>query len=134
LAVEVASFPFPWPREAFVQELENAWSTIEVLTDPDGRVVAFVVYWIIDDELHLLDIAVHPDYRRAGVGRHLMDRIESVGRENGLTYLTLEVRVSNRIAIGFYEKLGYLRIHRRKGYYVDAGEDGWVMAKVLGPA
>ena len=131
LRVENASFAHPWSANVFRGELKNPLSTIQTLTDPTGQLVAFVVYWIVDDELHLLDIAVDPEFRRQGIARWLMGQLELIGRSGRLTYITLEVRVSNLIAIELYESLGYSTIRRQPEYYVDEKEDALVMAKVL---
>jgi ribosomal-protein-alanine N-acetyltransferase len=131
MVVERKSFEFPWPLSVFRRELKNDWSRIEVACDAGGRVWAFIVYWIVHDELHLLNIAVDPELRRQGVGRRLMKRLEDICAENDLTYLTLEVRVSNEHAITLYQSEGYSIIRRRKAYYVENREDAYVMAKVL---
>lgn len=131
IALEHLCFPSPWPDGAFAQELKNPWSSLELLERPSGELAAFVVYWVVEDELHLLDIAVVPALQRQGVGRQLMEHLEVVCGERGCTYVTLEVRESNAAAIALYEALGYSPIHRRKRYYVDNKEDALVMAKVL---
>ncbi len=132
IELEHQCFPFPWPEGAFYQELKNAWSSLEVLVEPGGSIVGFIVYWIVEDELHLLDIAVHPSLQKRGVGRALMLRLEEICASDGLTFLTLEVRESNDRAIRLYTKMGYDVIHKRKKYYVDNQEDALVMAKVVG--
>jgi ribosomal-protein-alanine N-acetyltransferase len=130
--IEKNSFEFPWPKDAFQKELGNRWSTTEVLLDAGGAIVAFQVYWIVADELHLLDIAVSPDHRRKGIARAMVEHLEAVCGEQGLNYLTLEVRIGNKAAVGLYKEGGFVTIHRRKRYYVDNLEDALVMAKVLG--
>jgi [ribosomal protein S18]-alanine N-acetyltransferase len=129
--IEVISFPGPWPRNVFEKELENRWSHVEIVEDAAQRLVAYAVYWVVHDELHLLNIAVHPDWRRRGLADALMHHLERVCEERELTYLTLEVRVSNQGAVTLYKAHGYEVIHRRKNYYVDEPEDALVMAKAL---
>jgi ribosomal-protein-alanine N-acetyltransferase len=133
LEIEGASFPSPWPRAVFERELKNAWSHVDVLLEADGRLAGFVVYWVVADELHLLNIAIRPDLRRKGLARSALHYLERVCLERDLTYLTLEVRVSNAAAVSLYESEQYRVIHRRKNYYVDEPEDALVMAKVLEP-
>lgn len=131
LSVENASFTHPWSASVFKSELRNPLSTVQTLKSPTGRLLAFVVYWMVDDELHLLDIAVDPEFRRRGIARWLMGEIESIGRRAQITYITLEVRVSNLGAIELYQSLDYSTIRRQPEYYVDENEDALVMAKVL---
>ena len=131
IALEQRCFKFPWPDAAFSQELKNAWSTTEVVEQEDGSIVAFMVYWIVEDELHLLDIAVDPSIQCRGLGHALMRHLEHICETDDLCFITLEVRVSNEAAVHLYRRMGYDVIHRRKKYYVDDGEDALVMAKVL---
>lgn len=132
--IECASFPGPWPRAVFEKELENRWSHVEIVEDSAGRLVGYTVYWVVHDELHLLNIAVDPGRRRQGLADALLRHLERVCEERDLTYLTLEVRVSNVAAVNLYKRHGYDVIHRRKNYYVDDPEDALVMAKALGPS
>ena len=131
IALEGRCFQYPWPDEAFAQELKNAWSTTEVVEKRGGIIVAFIVYWIVEDELHLLDIAVEPELQGQGLGHSLMEHLEQICELDELTFITLEVRVGNEAAVRLYKRMGYDVIHRRKRYYVDNGEDALVMAKVL---
>jgi len=129
--IEGRAFPFPWPRQAFAQELINEWSRFELVCDGDGAIAGYLVYWVVEDELHVLNIAVDPGRHRGGIGRELMWHIEAVCRDRDVNYITLEVRVSNAAAIALYGSLGFETIHQRKRYYVNNGEDALVMAKVL---
>ncbi len=130
-ALEVRAFVTPWPRETFVAELENDWSHLDLLRNPVGMLVGYVIYWVVADELHVLNVAVDPLHQRKGLGRELMWYIEEISAERELTYLTLEVRVGNTPALNLYQSLGYQTIQRRKRYYADNNEDALVMAKAL---
>ena len=130
-ALEICAFEYPWPRNAFAQEFENRLSTITLACDGSEDVVAYIVYWIVEDELHVLNIAVHPSHHREGIGRALMEHVEALCVPRQIHYITLEVRYSNVAAITLYETLGYETIHQRKRYYTDNAEDALVMAKVL---
>jgi ribosomal-protein-alanine N-acetyltransferase len=127
-ALERASFSAPWPRIAFVQELNNPISSIEILENPNGEMIGYMVYWIVADELHLLDLAVQPTLRRQGIGRFMVRHLEAVAHDKRLIYLTLEVRVGNSGAIGLYHSENYGVVHERKRYYADNNEDALVMA------
>ena len=133
MAVEEASYESPWPRVVFLRELSNDWSHIELIVTEEGarQTVGHVVYWIVHDELHILNVAVHPEVRRRGLGRAFLERLMRVCARERLQYITLEVRVGNMAAIALYESFGFKRIGHRRRYYADNGEDALVMARVL---
>ncbi|MBN1947306.1 MAG: ribosomal protein S18-alanine N-acetyltransferase [Bradymonadales bacterium] len=133
LRVEHLCYPFPWPRSAFESEFQNRWSTIDALFVPAGDLIAFIVYWIVEDELHLLNIAVHPQYQRQALARRLLDYLDRVCLQRGLNHVALEVRVSNKTAINLYLDKGFSIVHRRKRYYVEEGEDAFIMTKYIEP-
>ena len=125
-AIERHSFKAPWPRQVFVDELAREWARVDVARDA-GRVVGFCNYWLVKDEVHLLAIATHPDRRRAGVGRRLMDHLLDVARARASVLVTLEVRRSNVPAIALYERLGFVAVGLRRAYYAEDAEDALVM-------
>ncbi len=134
MEVELRCYPIPWPESVFLRELEATWSRIEVVhpTGQAGRLVAHVVYWAVHDELHVLNVAVHPDLRRRGIAQALLNRLLGVCKAERLQYMTLEVRASNAAAIGLYEGFGLKSIGTRKRYYADNDEDAVVMAMMIG--
>jgi ribosomal-protein-alanine N-acetyltransferase len=89
--------------------------------------VGFVVYWLIHDELHVLNIATALEERRRGVARALMEEAARRARAAGAVLATLEVRRSNASALALYRDLGYRQVGIRPNYYVDEGEDAIVM-------
>ena len=126
--IERLCFPAPWARQAFADELARPWARLESLRrGPAGRVVAFCNYWLVADELHILNVAVHPEERRRGHAarllRHLLD--EAVGHRARV--ISLEVRVSNRAAAALYRKFGFREVGVRPRYYADNGEDALLM-------
>ena len=125
-AIERQSFKAPWPRQVFADELERTWARIEVARLRD-RVVGFVDYWLVADEVHLLAIATHPDWRRRGIGARLLDRVLAVAREHAASIVTLEVRRNNVPALAMYERRGFRRVGTRPRYYQEDGEDAVVM-------
>ncbi len=133
LEVENNSYTNPWPRAVFKREINQEWSHIEVICPEDDlqTTLAHIVYWIVHDELHILNVAVHPNARRKGLGKVLMRRVMEVCETERLQYVTLEVRSSNVAAIGLYKGFGFAQIGLRKRYYADNGEDALVMALVL---
>lgn len=131
--VEGACYSTPWPREVFETQLATEWATVLVLADANApaSTIAHLVFWVVHDELHLLNIAVAPSHRRLGLGRVLMRHLFSVCKTARLQYITLEVRVSNTPARALYEDFGFKLIARRRRYYSDNGEDAMVLALVL---
>jgi len=126
MAIERLCFPTPWPRQVFEMELKSKRSFKRVIKI--GNVVAgYIVAWTIYAEGHILNIAVHPNFRRRGFGESLMRCCLDYFLKRGIRYATLEVRRSNMGAIRLYEKLGFRSVGIRRGYYSDTGEDAIVM-------
>jgi len=134
MAIEQLSFPAPWLRQAFADELARPWARLEVLRQvaTDG-VVAFCNYWLVADELHILNIAVHPDERRRGHAARLVRHILDEAGRNKARVVSLEVRVSNQAASELYRKFGFREVGRRPRYYADNGEDALLMDRELLP-
>ena len=99
-----------------------------------GRLVGYLCLWEIGYEIHITNLAVHPDRRRQGLARSLIQSVLEDGRGRGVTLVFLEVRPTNAEALGLYESLGFSVIGRRKGYYFDTGEDALVMETRLAGA
>jgi ribosomal-protein-alanine N-acetyltransferase len=134
LNIERASFPTPWTRAAFCYEIEqNKVARCTVLRGRRG-VVGYLCLWEIGHEIHITNLAVHPEWRRRGVARRLLAAALAGGVARGVTLAFLEVRPSNTRALALYESLGFQVIGRRNGYYFDTGEDALVMEARLGDA
>ena len=129
--IERLSFVTPWPAYAFEQELTgNRLARYIVARVPQGdrqRVVGFAGIWLMVDEAHVTTFGVHPDWRRLGVGRRLLLSLLELAIEIGAARMTLEVRVSNRVAQSLYAAFGFAVAGERRGYYTDDGEDALVM-------
>ncbi len=124
--IERHSFRTPWAPGVFAEELTRAWARVDVARD-GGRVVGFADYWLVTDEIHLLAIATHPDWRRRGIGRALLDHVLARGRAGAFVLVTLEVRASNTPALTMYERAGFVRVGLRPRYYAEDNEDAVVM-------
>ncbi len=126
--IEMRSFPTHWSYRVLRDEVRRArpHSRVIVARCAD-RVVAFAIYWVVVDEAHLLNFAVHPAYRRLGIARRMLDTVLDEARRIGLIRGTLEVRVSNEGAIALYKDAGFVTVAMRRGYYQDTGEDAYVM-------
>ncbi len=126
--IEQKSIKPPWARAAFAAELDKKSSRFWVLTDDetDKKVMAYAVFSFPAEQAHLLTFAVHPEYRRAGLGAHLLRRlIHYVMRKNGES-IVLEVRKGNTPAVHLYQAMGFMVIHSTPGFYPD-GEDAFRM-------
>ena len=135
LDIERASFPTPWTRAAFCYEIQqNKVAHCTAIKAPRG-VVGYLCFWEIGHEIHVTNLAVHPEWRRRGVARRLLATALAEGVVRGVILAFLEVRPSNTRALALYESLGFQVIGRRNGYYFDTGEDALVMeARLGGPA
>lgn len=129
LEIENRSFPTPWSRKAFLSELrDNAFAHYIVLLDGD-RVVGYGGMWLLFDEAHVTNIAIHPAYRGRGLGGFLLTEMERRAAARGMKRMTLEVRPSNVMAQRLYRKHGFQPRGLRRGYYADTREDAIIMWK-----
>lgn len=119
MCIERTSFESPWTKNNFFDEFKNSDLSIQLVMEVDGRIISFAIVWIIIDECHLANIAVHPDYRRKGVGKIMLDRIIDIAREKNCKKIMLEVRKSNQPAIELYMKYRFEKVGIRKNYYHD---------------
>jgi ribosomal-protein-alanine N-acetyltransferase len=126
LAIERASFSCPWSRQFFLEELQSSCAK-SVLSVSNGVTVGYCLYWRLPTDIDIHNVAVHPGYRRSGVGRRMLLHIIEEARRNGSHNITLEVRKSNEAAQALYRSLGFEVCGVRRGYYSDDGEDAWVM-------
>lgn len=116
LQIEQSSFPLPWKREHFLQEIEAPHS-FPFVVEIDGQVAGYVCLMSLFEEAQILDIAVAAEQRGRGVGRLLMEKALAVAREKGAEIMALEVRESGAAAIGLYQALGFRQVGIRANYY-----------------
>lgn len=128
IEIENICFKYPWPAFAFMAELMFDDSLFYALREESGKMIGFCGLRIIAGEGNIMNICVHPEYRKRGLGEALLTFLMQEGRNEGADSYTLEVRVSNEAAIALYEKLGFVSEGRRKKYY-DDGEDAYIMWK-----
>ena len=135
LAIEQKSFNRPWRRISFEKELSYQYGCNLIVRCHHSiireQVIAYLFVRSIENELHILKIAVAPRWRCQGVATRLMSECLKRAREWGLTEAFLEVRPSNQTAIKLYRKFGFKIIGKRTHYYTDTGEDALVMKKIL---
>ncbi len=132
MEIEKEGFLHPWSREIIERELQHAWSQVVLALDgAGGLVVGYIVFWLVHDEVHVLNVATAADARRRGVGRALMEMAEQEGRRRDARLATLEVRRSNTPALALYRAIGYRQVGVRPNYYAEEKEDAIVMVKAL---
>ena len=125
-AIEEMTFAMPWSRKDFWAEAVNE-NAIYIVGTVDNKVIAYAGVWISFEEAQVTNVAVHPDYRGQGIGTKLFARLIEEVKTRGVTAITLEVRPSNEAAVKLYESFGLKSVGRRKGYYLDNGEDALIM-------
>jgi len=125
--IERASFPTPWPPEAYRREIRENRSACYLVARCGEEIVGYAGMWVILEEAHITTIAVDPQWRGQKIGERLLVALIDAARERGAKWVTLEVRKSNHIAQRLYRKYGFREVHVRKGYYTDNGEDALIM-------
>ena len=128
--LEKLCFSDPWSENSIASELNSRLSDWLVVTEGE-QVVAYVGSQTVIDSSDMMNIAVHPDFRRRGIAEMLVAALEEQLRQRGSKMLLLEVRDSNAPAIALYEKLGFHQAGLRKNYYRNPKEDARILRKEL---
>jgi len=126
--ISIMSFPIAWTKDAFLNELSNKFARY-VIAVKDDVVIGYGGMWVILDESHVTNIAVHPEYRGIGAGALIVEALLDICRYEKATSITLEVRKSNEVAQRLYKKYGFIEEAVRKNYYEDNREDAVIMWK-----
>jgi ribosomal-protein-alanine N-acetyltransferase len=128
MEIERVSFRSPWSAHVFSEEMVREWAHVDVVRDVgEGFAVAFANYWLVADEIHLLNLATHPLVRRAGHASRLLAHIIEFGRRHDCRIVTLEVRRSNAAALRLYRRFAFKPVGVRPNYYAEDQEDAIVM-------
>ncbi len=142
LAIEQACFSAPWTRKMLAAELSgNQFAQFLIAKCPDPRsgtvvIAGYFCFWIVFEEVRLMNLAVLPAFRRQGIGRRLVCTALQAGVARGASRAMLEVRASNQEALTLYHRLGFRQIAVRSRYYVNPDEDAVLMEMTplrLGP-
>ena len=128
--LEKLCFSDPWSEKSIESELSCRLSLWFVALEGE-TVVGYVGSQTVIDESDMMNIAVHPDYRRRGIAEKLIHALVSALGEKGSHGLSLEVRASNAPAIALYEKLGFTQVGLRKNYYRNPREDALILRKEM---
>lgn len=134
MEIELESFPTPWSIDTYRRELtvRNAsyWVVRPGAKGPSDEaaqetppILAYGGMWLLGDDAHITTIATHPAWRGRRIGEWLLIKMAEVARSHQVGALTLEVRLRNVAAQALYEKLGFVAVGLRRGYYQDTGED-----------
>jgi len=126
-AIDLLSFSLPWPERSFRFELTENPISRGWVAEVDGIIAAMLVLWFIVDEAHIATIAVHPDFRRQGIGEQILLHALRGVQDEGARRAFLEVRAGNAAAQAMYKKYGFEITGVRPGYYRDNNEDAMLM-------
>lgn len=126
--LEKLCFADPWSEKSITSELDNKWALWMVALEAD-EVVGYIGSQSTVDEADVMNVAVHPDYRRRGIAESLIESLVTELKNRGSHALMLEVRASNVPAIALYEKLGFFQVGCRKNYYRKPKEDALILRK-----
>ena len=127
--LEAECFSDPW-TEGMLADTLRFPSYHTFLAEEGGQVCGYGCIILLFEDAELANIAVAPTHRGQGVGKRILEEMHAYAKARGAERMLLEVRVSNRNAIGLYEKYGYERYGLREHYYAD-GEDAYLMQKKL---
>ena len=126
--LEKICFSDPWSENSVASELKNKLA-LWLVAEEEGTVAGYIGSQTCGDESDVMNVAVHPDFRRRGVAEALVNSLVPELNGIGSHCLTLEVRASNAPAVSLYEKLGFAEIGRRKNYYRNPREDALILRK-----
>lgn len=126
--LEKLCFSEPWSEKSVASELNNPLA-FWLVADDNGRVAGYIGSQTVMDETDMMNVAVHPDYRKQGIATALIVGLVEELRKMGSHSLTLEVRASNENAIRVYQRLDFQQVGCRKNYYRNPKEDALILRK-----
>ena len=126
--LEKLCFSDPWSESSVASELNNQLA-LWLVAEDNGRVAGYVGSQTVMGESDMMNVAVHPDYRKQGIATTLIVGLVEELRKRESHCLTLEVRASNENAISLYQKLEFQQVGCRKNYYRNPKEDGLILRK-----
>lgn len=126
--LEKICFSDPWSEKSVASELDNKLA-FWLVAEEEDTVAGYIGSQTVIDETDMMNVAVHPDFRRKGIAEALVNTLVENLEKMGSHCLTLEVRASNAPAIALYGKLGFAEIGRRKNYYRNPREDALILRK-----
>ena len=131
IELEKKIFSSPWTRETLQGLLKLSKKCDGLVVELKEKIIGYAVFWTVEEELHIANIAVVEEFRQRGLGRRIVDNMMQKARDSGTMYACLEVRESNRIAIQMYNNLGFQNAGIRENYYTDNDENAVLMMKLI---
>jgi [ribosomal protein S18]-alanine N-acetyltransferase len=128
LAIEAQVYPRPWSASLFLSELAQRTTRTYLVAKSGGDVVGYSGMMFMGEEAHVTNIAVDPHLHGHKIGTRLLLAMTTEAIARGARVISLEVRVSNRVAQAMYEKFGFSAVGVRKGYYIETNEDALIMS------
>jgi ribosomal-protein-alanine N-acetyltransferase len=125
--IENLSFPSPWSRKSFLEEIRNPISHFRGVLS-EQVLQGYVCFWVFADEVQIINVAVHPQARERGLGHYLLTKVIEESISLGIKTIWLEVRPSNDRARRLYSRFKFTEVGRRPRYYRDTNEDAIVMS------
>lgn len=126
LGIEHASFEYPWCEEEFLRVLRQR-NCIGMVAEQGERIVGFMIYELHRNRIHVLDFAVHPDFRRQGVGRQMIAKLVGKLSNQRRNRIALLIRETNVPAQYFYKMMGFRAVEVIREHFADTGEDAYGM-------
>lgn len=130
VSLERQVFPTPWDADTFDATLEDP-RCISVLAMEDDGLAGYCLALDLSSMVHILNLAVHPSWRRKGIARRLVREVVAQAVQCGKTCAVLEVRTSNTHARSLYASMGFTHVSTWRRYYTDTDEDAVIMVKDL---
>lgn len=127
LEIENLSFLDPWTRRMYLAEVRERNNSYFIVAKCGEKIIGYGGFWLVVDEAHLVNLAIHPDFRRQSIGTQIMHYLLTLAKQLEAKRATLEVRESNIVAQNFYAKFGFIPVAYRKKYYSDTKEDAVIM-------
>ena len=127
LSIEGRVYPRPWSASLFLAELSQRNTRSYLVAKAGGQVVGYAGMMLTGSESHVTNIAVDPDWHSHKIGTRLLLALVTEAIAHGARTISLEVRVTNKVARSMYEKFGFSVADVRKGYYIETNEDAYVM-------
>lgn len=123
LEKEIYDGKAPWPRSAFLMELNSFFNHLYLVVRKEDELVAFIGCRISKEDAHITNLAVKPKFQKKGLATYLLEQAKQFALFNDCQQLSLEVRVSNHDAKRLYRKFGFVSTNIRKNYYTENNED-----------
>ena len=129
IELEKLCFSDPWTANLFEDEMDNPLVTYHLYFHGD-KLIGYIGFLVVVDECQINNVAVHPDYRRKGMGKEMVGNVIRQTEEEGIKFWLLEVRANNEAAIMLYEGFGFVNVGLRRNYYGE-GEDAILMTREI---